>query len=197
MTHIRNHILRGLLAIIPLLLCAFTIQLFYILIDRKIMKFLDKFVEIHQIPGLGIVLLLISLYLIGIIVSNIIGHQFLKFIEGFTQRIPLINTIYAVGKQFAQGLWTVNQETHAFKKAVFVPIKKEGPMFPSFVVSPVINQKSQEEYSFNIIPAAPTPAHGFLFVVKLSSTVDPGWSIEETLKTVVSAGIISPKEIKI
>ena len=51
--HTRTYILRGLLAIIPLLLCFLAIKLLYVLIDKQVMKFLSQFVDIRQIPGLG------------------------------------------------------------------------------------------------------------------------------------------------
>ena len=49
MTHIRTYIFRGLLAIIPILLSVAAVHLLYVLIDKKIMKLLDSFIEIHQI----------------------------------------------------------------------------------------------------------------------------------------------------
>jgi len=195
-THTRNYIFRGLIAIIPILLCFFAIQLLYILIDKKIMGFLDHFIEIRQIPGLGIILVLLCLYLIGLIVSSIIGHQFFKLIEGISQRIPLIKTIYGVGKQLSQGLSTVDQEKQAFKKAVLVKINNEGLMVPAFVMNSLTNPKTNEEFLFVLAPTAPTPGSGFVLVVKSSQTVDPGWTVEECLKAIVSVGIIAPKEIK-
>ena len=194
--HARGYVIRGLLAIIPLLLCYSAVQLLYNLIDKRIMHFLYNHIGLKQIPGLGIVLLLVCLYFIGLIFSNIIGNQFFRFIEGISKRIPLISSIYGVGKQLSQGLLTIDQEKQAFKKAVLIKINKEELMVPAFVVSSLINRKTNEEYLFVIVPASPTPSHGFIFVVKASETIDPGWTVEECLKTIVSVGIVSPKEIK-
>src|SRR5580704_13220690 len=99
--HIRMYILRGLLAIIPLLLCVTAIRLLYILIDKQVIKFLDQYINIRQIPGLGILLLLISLYFIGLIFSNVVGRQIFSFIGNITERIPIIKFIYSVGKQLS------------------------------------------------------------------------------------------------
>lgn len=195
-THMRSYILRGLLAIIPLLLCVFAIQLLYVLIDKKVMGFLDNFVQIRQIPGLGIALVLICLYFLGLIVSNIIGHQFFRLIERISQKIPLINTIYGVGKQLSQSLMSVEKEKQAFQKAVLVKINHDGLMVPGFVMGSLTNRKTKEEYLFVLAPTAPTPGSGFVLVVKASQTVDPGWTVEECLKAIVSVGIVAPKEIR-
>lgn len=195
-THIRNYIFRGLLAIIPMVLCLIAVQLLYVLIDKKVMGFLDRFIQIRQIPGLGIVLVLVCLYLIGLIVSSILGHQLFRFIEGISRRIPFINTIYSVGKQLSQGLSAVDKEKQAFKKAVLVKINDNGPMVPAFVMGSMTDRQTKEEFLFVLVPTAPTPASGFVVVVKSSQTVDPGWTVEECLKAVVSVGIVSPKEMR-
>ena len=161
-TCIRKYIFRGLIAIIPIALCTLAIQLLYVLIDKKIMEFLGKFFEIRHIPGSGILLVLISLFLIGLLVSNIIGRQFLKFIEGISQRIPLIKVIYGVGKQLSQSLSVADEEKQAFKKAVLVKIDNSGLMVPAFVMGSMINRKTDEEFLFVLVPTAPTPASGIL-----------------------------------
>lgn len=194
--HARNYIFRGLLAIIPILLCTIALQLLYVLIDKKVVGFVNDFVAIRHIPGLGILLVLVALYLLGLILSNIVGHQFLRFIESISQRIPLIKTVYSVGKQLSQSLSAVDSEKQAFKKAVLVKVNDSGLMVPAFVMNSLVNRQTNEEYLFVLAPTAPTPGSGFVLVVKASQTVDPGWTVEECLKAIVSVGIVSPKDIK-
>jgi uncharacterized membrane protein len=194
LAHIRKYLFRGLFAIIPILLCIFAIQLLYKLIDQKILIFLNQFFDIRLIPGLGILLVVVFLYLIGLIVSNIAGKQFLKFIEQVSERIPLINTVYGIGKQLSQGLSVADSEKQAFKKALLVKIDSTNLMVPAFLMNS-ITTKDNEEFLFVLIPTAPTPASGFVCVVKSDKVIDPGWSVEECLKALVSVGIIIPKEL--
>lgn len=74
-THTKMYILRGLLAIIPLALSVLTVQFIYVLIDKRIMGLMDQYIG-HRIPGLGILVVLIMLYLIGLIASNVMGRKF-------------------------------------------------------------------------------------------------------------------------
>ena len=191
--HLRVFIFRGLLAVIPLLLCTLAVQLLYNLIDKKVLEFFSRYLEVRKIPGLGILLVLASLYLIGVVVSNIIGHQFFKWIELFSQRIPFIKTIYNVGKQLSHGLSVADGEKQAFQKAVLVRVNKDGPFVPAFVMNS-IKGRNDEEFLFVLVPTAPTPGSGFVCVVKASETVDPGWTVEECLKVIISVGIITPKD---
>ncbi len=193
-THARNYIFRGLLAIIPLLLCALALKLIYELIDKRVMGFIDNFFHIRHIPGLGILLVLIFLYFLGLIVSNIVGKQFFKFLGNISEKIPLIGAVYNVGKQLSQSLSAAGTEKQAFKKAVLVKLGSENLMVPGFVMNSMMSTTTNEEFYFVLVPTAPTPGSGFVMVVKASDTFDPGWSVEECLKAIVSVGIIIPKD---
>jgi uncharacterized membrane protein len=194
--HLRMYIFRGLLAIIPILLCLLAVQLLYVLIDQRVMGFFAKYFDLRQIPGMGIILLLLSLYFIGLIVSSIIGRQLFRFIDHISNSIPLIKIIYGVGKQLSQSLAVADDKKQAFKKAVLVKVN-EGLFAPAFVMNSFTDTNSKEEMYFVLIPTSPTPASGFVTVVKVSQTIDPGWSIEECLKAVVSVGIVTPANTKI
>ena len=193
--HIRTYILRGLLAIIPLLLCIVAIRLLYILIDKQIMRFLAQYIDIRQIPGLGILLLLFSLYFIGLIFSNVAGKQIFKFIDSITERIPIIKFIYGVGKQFSDTLSETGTHKQAFKKAVLVNSFNGNGWMLGFVTGSVKDPNGEEMFKV-YVPAVPHPFTGIVFIVKPSQVLDCGWTVEEALKMIVSAGIVSPEEIK-
>lgn len=195
LSHTRTYILRGLLAIIPLLLCWAAIKLLYELIDRQVMKFLSHFIDIRQIPGLGILLLLVSLYVIGLIFSNVLGRQIFKLIDYITERIPVIKAIYGVGKQISDTLSISDPQKQAFKKAVLVNTFNGNGWMLGFITG-TIKDASGEEMLKVFVPAVPHPLTGIIFIVKPSQILDCGWSVEEALKIIVSAGIISPEQIK-
>jgi uncharacterized membrane protein len=193
--HIRTYILRGLLAIIPLLLCITAIRLLYFLIDKQVIRFLDQYIDIRQIPGLGILLLLISLYIIGLIFSNVLGRQVLGFIDSITERIPIIKFIYGVGKQISDTLSMTDPQKQAFKKAVLVNTFNGNGWMVGFVIGSIKDQNGEEMLRV-FVPSSPHPLTGIVFIVKPSQILDCGWTVEEALKMVVSIGIVSPDGIK-
>ncbi len=193
--HIRIYILRGLLAIIPLLLCITAIELLYRLIDKQVMRFLAQFIDIRQIPGLGILLLLITLYIIGLIFSNVLGRQIFKFMDNVTERIPIIKFIYGVGKQISDTLSITDPQKQAFKKAVLVNAFNDNGWMLGFITGSIKDQNGGELFKV-FVPTAPHPLTGIIFIVKPSQALDCGWTVEEALKMIVSVGIISPEEIK-
>ena len=211
-SHARSYIFRGLLAIIPLALSIIAIRLLYFLIDKRVMGFLDHFIHVRQIPGLGILLVLVCLYLIGLVVSNVVGKQIFHLIDSISERIPVIKAVYQVGKQLSEGL-SVTEDKQAFKKALLVScLPSPAPASPAggdqpayvgpggwtlaFVTGSVKDESTGEELLKIFVPTVPNPTTGFIFFVKPSQTMDPGWSVEEALKMIVSAGIIAPAQIK-
>ena len=193
--HIRIYILRGLLAIIPIFLCILAIQLLYFLIDKRVMVFFNRFFEVRKIPGLGILLVLLCLYFIGLIVSNVIGKRFFRFLEQVSQRIPLIKIIYQIGKQFSES-FSGSDGRETFKKVVLVDWNNNGVWAVGFVTGRIVDQRTAETMLSVFVPSIPSPTTGYIFVVRESATIDPGWSVEEALKMVISGSVISPKEIK-
>ena len=156
------------------------------------MKFLNQYIDIRQIPGLGILLLLISLYFIGLIFSNVLGRQIFRFIDNVAERIPIIKFIYGVGKQLSETLSMTDPQKQAFKKAVFVSAFSGNGWMLGFVTGSIKDHHGAELLKV-FVPSAPHPLTGIIFIVKPSQILECGWTVEEALKMVVSIGIVSPE----
>jgi uncharacterized membrane protein len=140
-------------------------------------------------------LLLVILYVLGLAASNVMGKRIFGLIEGIANRIPLVKTTYQVGKQLVVTLSL--PEKQVFKRAVLVEYLKPGMWTIGFVTGKIIDKNNSDETLLKVfVPTPPNPASGTVVVVKESQTRDPGWSIEEALKSVISAGVIGPTEIR-
>jgi len=186
------YIFRGLLAIIPLGLTIAAIQLIYVMIDKRIIEALAKVIG-YRIPGLGVLLVLVLLYFLGLITSNVLGRRLLHAFENIFQRIPLIKTTYQVGKQISTTLSL--PERQVFKKVVLVNLFQPGQRGIGFVTGVVVDDRTQEKLLKVFIPTVPNPTSGFLVIMKESDTIDPGWSVDEAMKAVISGGIIGPEVV--
>ncbi len=193
--HARTYIFRGLLAIVPLLLACTAITLLYKLIDRKVISFLAQYIEIRHIPGLGILLVLLTLYLVGVVVSNVFGRQALHFLGGLIERIPVIKFFYQIGKELSDSFSTVSGK-QTFQKVLLV----SGVIPQGWVVGlqtgTIKDNLSGETLLRLLIPATHNPLLGYIVLVKPEQTRETDWTVEETLKAMVSMGIIFPTEIK-
>ena len=84
-----------------------------------------------------------------------------------------------------------------FKRAVLVDYLKPGIWTIGFVTGTIHDHQHPQTKLLKVfVPTPPNPTSGTMVVVRESETRDPGWSIEDALKTVISGGIIGPKEIR-
>lgn len=192
--HMKKYMLRGLLAVIPLALSYFALKIVYGAIDQPAMKVANRLFG-FSFPGLGLFLVLAILYVLGIIASNVLGKHFFGLIERIMNRIPLVKTTYKIGRQLGSTL--ALPEKQVFKKAVLVEYLKAGMWTLGFVTGSLVDKANHNEILLKVfVPTPPNPTSGTMIVVRESQTRDPGWTIEEAMKSVISAGIIGPLEIK-
>lgn len=194
LAHFKLYMLRGFWAVIPLALSLFALRLLYVSIDQRVLNFIDDFTG-FRLPGLGIVLSVLFLYLLGLAASNVVGKQFLGLIERISDRLPVVKTTYRVGRQLAS-TFTL-PERQVFRRVVLVEYLTPGMWTVGFVTGYVTDPESREERLLKVyIPTPPNPTSGTMVIVRQGQTRDPGWSVEEAMKSVISAGIIGPSEIR-
>lgn len=192
-SHLKKFISRGFLAVIPLFLSYLLVRFLYLTIDKRVVDLIAKLIG-FRIPGLGIILVILTLYLLGLVVSHWFGRKIFDFIERLTRRIPLIGTTYQVGKQLEVTLTL--PEKQIFKRAVLVEYLKSGMWTIGFVTGGVIDRKNNEEKILKVfIPTPPNPTSGTMILVREDQVRDPGWTIKEALNAVISGGILGPGAI--
>jgi uncharacterized membrane protein len=62
----------------------------------------------------------------------------------------------------------------------------------AFLTGRIKNEKTGDELLKIYVPMA-HPVIGFVYLARESQVMDPGWSLQETFKMLVSVGIIAPK----
>lgn len=189
-THLRTCILRGIFAIIPILLCVVALELLYHLIDRRIMAFLNQYVDIRQIPGLGLVILFLVLMMIGYTATNVFGRRILNIVDRLTARIPFVRQIYLLTRQISDVLGKKGGDV--YKKTVLVNYPNANQWSIAFLVGKVRNQTTGQDWFKVYIPHA-HPVIGFIYLVEEKSIIDPGWSVQDGFKMVITLGLVTPK----
>jgi uncharacterized membrane protein len=192
LAHARSYIIRGVLASIPLFLSLLIIEFLYVFIDKRVMNLIDRYVG-HRIPGLGILLVIVVLYFIGLLASNVIGHRFFGLIEKIFARIPLLKTTYQIGKQVSSSFSL--PEKQVFKQVVLVDMANVGIWMLGFVTG-TLEDKTGEKFLKVFVPHVPNPTSGYVIVIKESRVKQTGWSVEEGMRVVISGGIIGPDQLK-
>ena len=192
--HLRKYFFRGILAIIPIALTIFILRLLYLGIDNQLIEYIDNAFGVN-VPGIGVILVLLALYLLGLITSNVIGKKILHYIEQITLKIPVIKTTYQVGSQLSKMFSLPEKEV--LKRAVLISYLMPGMWTIGFVTGSIIDRENNDEKLLKVyVPTPPIPTSGTLVLVREAQTRDPGWTIEQAMRAVISGGIIAPDEIK-
>ncbi len=179
---------------IPLALSVFAIYLVYNYVDKRVAHLVERAFG-FSIPGIGLVTVLLVLYVVGFVATRAVGRQLIQLVDRLTKRIPLIRTTYEVGKQLQNTLSL--PEKQLFKRVVLVEYLKPGIWTIGFVTGSVVDHRHGGTTLLKVfIPTPPNPTSGTMVLVREDMTTDPGWTIEEALKAVVSGGIIGPTDMR-
>lgn len=194
----RRYLLAGLIVWLPIL------GTFYIL--RFIIRLLDQTVALlptkyhpdqlfgTHIPGLGLVLTLIILFITGMIVSNFIGKHLMGLWDKLLSRIPLVRSIYNAFKQIVTSLVTPGD--NSFRKVLLIEYPRKGIWSIGFQTSSQFaGVPSEPDVVMVFIPTTPNPTSGFLTVVPTKDTIELEMSVEDALKVIISLGMIMPSNM--
>ena len=188
-SHFRRRIFTGLLAIVPVALTFYILKVVFTLLDNltsPIFKRMDIY-----IPGLGILLTLLLVYLLGIFVTNVLGKRFLHWIETLIKNIPLVNTIYNTIKQIIQAFTGTAEKK--FQSVVFIEYPRKDLWTLAFVTGESKNEKDVEFYHL-FVPTTPNPTSGVFIIIPKKDSIETELNVEEALKSVISGGMLAPKQ---
>lgn len=187
--HLRGKIVAGLVTVTPILATVWILTVLFNFFDGFAAPLLDPLLPIH-IPGLGVIIALIFMYLLGVLVTNFLGKKIVSIGEAILRKIPLANTIYGTAKQITQSV--SGGKNKAFKKAVLINYPRSGLWTIAFVTGDSIDDNGESYYHL-FVPTTPNPTSGVMVIIPQSDVIDSNLSVEEALKTIISGGMLGPK----
>lgn len=196
---IRTNVMAGLFVALPLFVTYFVLKTLVVGLDNWLISAIPAqyqpsslFPEVH-IYGLGLVGGIIILFFAGLFARNFLGKKLLSWWDYLIRAIPGVRSIYSATKQIVD---TVSQtNSTSFREVVLVEYPRVGIWSIAFVTGETkgeVQKLTGENMVSIFLPTTPNPTSGFLLflprkdVKKLNMTVDQG------IKTVISAGIVMP-----
>lgn len=89
-----NYFLQGLLYLAPFAITAYIIYAIFKFVDNLLDDIIAEYLHV-DIPGLGIIVIIVFLILVGIIGQSIIARPFKKLFKRFIDKTPLLRVIYS------------------------------------------------------------------------------------------------------
>ena len=195
--NIRRRLIAGVLVVVPLWMTYIALKFFLRMLDGFFAPIIKRLLG-FSVPGLGFALLLIFIYLIGMIATNILGRTLIGFGEAILNRIPLVKNIYQAAKQLVHTISL--SKSMGFKRVVLLEYPRPGIRVLAFVTNSVENEHEQhgkKRFETVFIPHTPSPTSGFLQLVPADQLIETNLTVEEGLKMVISGGLVSPKQFSL
>ena len=185
----RSKLFAGLATLLPLYLTFIVIKFLFIKLEEMSGPILKK-INL-DIPGLGIILTVLLVYILGLLVTNFLGKKIFDIGERLVKKVPIVNMIYTTLKQITDTFTKGSME--AFKGAVYIEYPRKGLWTMAFISGESINKDGVSFYHL-FVPTTPNPTSGFFLMIPQSDTIKSGMSVENGLKTIISGGLLAPKK---
>lgn len=146
----------------------------------------------RPIPGLGVVLSLLLLFLTGLVAANVVGKRVIGFWEALLRRIPVVKTIYTAAKGFLE--MVLSGQSGSFSRVLLIEYPRKGIYCIAFQTSSTVGQLAEHtpDSVCVFVPTTPNPTSGFLVVAPEKDLIELNMSVEDAIKLVVSVGVVVP-----
>ncbi len=191
-TNIKNNLLSGLVLTIPLFITVIVLRAIFNLFDRLILPIIQKYFDVN-IPGLGIIIGLLLIYIIGMVTKNYFANKIIERGEKVLIKIPIAKTVYSSVKQI---LMTISgPDKGSFKQVLLVQYPRKGIYSVGFLNGTIHNRSEDKLLLSVLVVTSVNPTSGFLILVPPEEAQFTKTSVEEAMKLIVSGGIVTPKDI--
>lgn len=205
MKRFRRYLVAGLLVWIPLGATLILVKFAVGQMDRSISLLPHKFqpgVMLQnwlgtqnpvEIPGFGVILIVIVVLLTGVLVANFVGRAFVGGWESLLDRIPVVRAIYSAAKNFAEIVFS--DSSQSFKKVLMIEYPRKGLYSLAFQTADSLGEidgRTGDEVICCFLPTTPNPTSGFIIVVPKKDAVELDMTVDEALKMIISLGVVVP-----
>ena len=194
---IKRYFITGLLIWVPLGITAWVVSLIAGAADQSL-RLLPAAIHPHNligfdIPGAGIVVTLVIIFITGLLAANFIGQRLVNWWEPLLARIPVVNSIYNGVKQVSDTLFS--SSGMAFRQPLLVQYPHQGAWTIAFLTGEpggdVVNHLKGEHVSV-YVPTTPNPTSGFFLMLPKSQVIELDMDVDQALKYIISMGVVAP-----
>ncbi len=181
-----NYFFKGLLLLAPITITLWAIITLFHLIDGLLKEVIVSVIG-REIPGLGIILLLVIISVIGYLGSTIIFNPIVTYFDKLMARAPLIKILYTAVKDLVSAF--VGQKKR-FTEPVLVKIGKDSCLEKiGFITNKDLSIIGMSDEKVAVYLPHSYAWSGNLFVVSTEHITKLNASPTDVMKFVISAGV--------
>jgi len=191
---LKRYFIAGVLVLVPLVVTVYVFMVAFTFLQHTVGRHVDSLIQ-HlfrvRVQGIGVAASVLTILLVGVLTSTVIGSRLFRYGERTFSRIPVARAIYPSAKQIIEFL--LSPKDPRFRKAVAIPYPVRGEYaigFQTGVAPPEVGEAVGTRMVTVFVPTSPSPITGFTILVPLDAVIPLDMSIEEALKFIVSAGVL-------
>lgn len=192
---LRNIMLTGLIALLPLYLTVTLLLWLFRLVDGVAQPWLHRVVGV-EIWGLGVVTALLVIFVAGLVVSSVTGALFLGWMDRALDRLPIIKGLYRGIKQIVDSFNPNNPS--GFKEFVLIRQMGGEGFSAGFLTSEftlLLDDGSRRELAAVFIPSNHLYL-GAIHIVDRARIVRTTLTLQDGVTLALSAGVSVKGEIR-
>ncbi|MBL8519427.1 MAG: DUF502 domain-containing protein [Betaproteobacteria bacterium] len=193
----KKYLITGLLVWVPIVISVWVLLLLAGLLDNVFLLLPERYQPKTwmpvNVPGLGLLPILIIVFFTGMVAANLAGKKLLDLWHGLLNRIPIFRSIYGGVKQISDTLFS--PEGKAFRKAVLVRYPHAGTWTVALLTGEPQNEVTDHLGHDNVavfVPTTPNITAGFFLIVPNADVIELQMSVDEALKYIISMGVAEP-----
>ncbi|MBV9346231.1 MAG: DUF502 domain-containing protein [Gammaproteobacteria bacterium] len=194
---LRRYLVAGVLVWLPILATIWVVTFMLHIMDRLTLllvppAYRPEALVGFALPGVGVVLALIVVFLTGLLVTNLIGRSLIRWGEELLNRIPVVRTVYGGVKSFAE---SVLSQSSSFRKVVMVEYPRSGVWSIGFLTAedvPEVSERLHEPHAAVYLSAALNATAGYLVIVPRRQVVELDMSVDAAMKMIITCGVVVP-----
>lgn len=190
--HFAKTLLMGLFLLLPIGLAWWVLKFLFDIVDGIFQPLISLATD-YSIPGAGIAIAIVIIYIFGLIARNFVGQKVMGAIQQALLAIPVFKNIYSITKKLVDS-FDPNSTSPGFKKVVLVEYPRKGMFSLGIPVAQIlINDIPHIEVYF---PTAPTPQSGLIAFFPKNEVRETSMSVKDFMGLTLSLGLSSPATIK-
>jgi uncharacterized membrane protein len=186
--HLRRTFVAGIVVLVPVVITFVLARWLFNIIDGLLQPAVERVLG-WTWPGMGILILLVVIYAIGLVWASVIGKRVIGWAQTGLLEVPLINAIYQAAKDLIESF--SGQHPTGFNRVVAIEYPRSGSWALGFLTG-IATDETGTEMGIVYIPTSPTPQTGWVAILPMEQVFDVDMPVSQAMRLVLSGGIISP-----
>ena len=190
---ISNNFFKGILISVPVIITFYIAWGLIKFFDKQASPLLGTFP--YELPGFGLIIVFVFFSLIGFLTTGLFGRIFSSCIEKILSKIPVLRNIYSGLKQLFETI--LSKKSNSFREVILLEYPRKGIWAMGFLTGDTkgeVNRKTKDQMVNIFLPTTPNPTSGFLLFVPKKDILVLNMTVEEGIKMIISAGMLTPTD---